>query len=94
MSFLFWNCRGFDNPWTVRQLRRWSSSYAADMVFPSETMISKQDVEALRSRLGFSNCFEVSSRGKAGGLGLFWKANRVSFFFGVVLITPYSWRCE
>ncbi|XP_021847646.2 uncharacterized protein [Spinacia oleracea] len=42
-------------------------------------MISKLDSEALKGRLGFSNSFGVGSRGKAGGLCLFWKEEKVSF---------------
>ena len=48
MNLLCWNCRGLGNPWSVRQLRRWSSFYAPDIVFVSETMINKNDVEALK----------------------------------------------
>ena len=73
MSILCWNCRGMGNPWSVRQLRRWSNSYAPDLIFLSETMINKIEIEALKSRLGFSNAFGVASRGNAGGLCLYWK---------------------
>lgn len=36
-------------------------------------MINKAEVEALKSHLGFTNAFGVSSRGIAGGLCLYWK---------------------
>lgn len=61
------------NPWSVRQLRRWSASYAPDILFLSETMINKTDAEGLKSRLGFSNAVGVSSSGRAGGLCVYWK---------------------
>ena len=35
-------------------------------------MINKNDVEALKNRLGFHNAFGVASRGRAGGLCLYW----------------------
>lgn len=62
-----------DNPSSVRQLRKWSISYAPDILLLSETMINKTDAENLKNRLGFSNAFGVSSRGRAGGLCVFWK---------------------
>ena len=73
MSTLCWNCRGMGNPWSVRQLRRWSNFYAPDIVFLSETMIKKSEAESLKTRFGFQNAFGVSSRGRAGGLCLYWK---------------------
>ena len=53
MNILCWNCRGVGNPWSVRQLRRWNTFYAPDIMFLSETMINKTGVEALKSRSGF-----------------------------------------
>ena len=73
MNILCWNCRGLGNPWSVRQLRRWSNFYAPDIMFISETMISKNNVEALKGSLGFQNAFGVASRGRGGGLCLFWR---------------------
>ena len=73
MNILCWNCRGMGNPWSVRQLRRWSNLYAPAIIFLSETMINKSDIEYLKSRFGFSNAFGVASRGRAGGLCLYWK---------------------
>lgn len=78
MNLLCWNCRGLGNPRSVRQLRKWSDHYAPDIVFVSETMINRIEVEALKSRLGFSNAFGVASVGRAGGLCIFWRAE-VSF---------------
>ena len=73
MNILCWNCRGVGNPWSVRQLRRWSTFYAPDIMFLSETMINKTGVEALKSRSGFVNAFGVSRRGRAGGLCVLWR---------------------
>lgn len=71
MNILCWNYRSMGNPWSVRQLQRWSTLYAPDIVFLSETMINKSEVEALKSRLGFSNAFGVPSRVRDGGLCLY-----------------------
>lgn len=78
MSLLCWNCRGMGNPRSVRQLRKWSSCYAPDMVFLSETMINKMEAEALKDRLSFRFAFGVASRGRAGGLCLYWR-EEISF---------------
>lgn len=73
MNTLCWNCRGMGNPWSVRQLRRWSHTYAPDIIFLSETMIKKNVVKALKDKLSFHNAFGVSSVGKAGVLCIFWR---------------------
>lgn len=67
MNALCRNCRGIGNPWSFRQLRRWSMSYTLGIIFLSETMIRKNDVEALKFQLGYKNTFGVASIGKAGG---------------------------
>ena len=71
MNILCWNCRGMDNPWLVCQLHNWSNQYSPNIVFISETMINKIEVEALKGLLGFSHAFGVASVGKAGGLCLY-----------------------
>lgn len=55
------------NPQLVRQLRKWSNSYALDIIFFSKTMIKKNEVEALKERLGFANASGVASRVRSGG---------------------------
>lgn len=75
MNALCWNCRGMGNPSSVRQLRRWSTFYAPDIIFLSDAMLKKNDAEALKNKIGFVNGFGVSSQGRAGGLCLYWKDN-------------------
>jgi hypothetical protein len=40
-----------------------------------ETQIHKSRVERLAPTLGFDKSFAVSSAGRSGGLGLYWKKN-------------------
>ncbi|KAL2904564.1 Membrane protein insertase YidC [Bienertia sinuspersici] len=47
-------------------------------------MINKVEVEKLKGRLGYQNAFGVSSRGKAGGLCIYWK-EEVDFTINVLL---------
>lgn len=73
MIVICWNCRGLGNPRTVHILRHWCRRFLPDMVFLSETMCSRRNVEDLRIRFGFANAFGVSSVGNSGGLCLFWR---------------------
>lgn len=73
MSIMCWNCRGMGNPWSVRQLRKWSVTYAPDIIFLSETMIKKNTAEEVKHWLGFPNAFGVDSRGRSGGLCIYWQ---------------------
>lgn len=79
MNLMSWNCRGLGNPRTVRQIRRWYSSLAPDMLFLSETKIKKEVAEKLKERVGFSNAIGVSSIGLSGGLCLMWNEDSISF---------------
>ncbi|XP_021718562.1 uncharacterized protein LOC110686251 [Chenopodium quinoa] len=67
------------NPVTVRKLWKWSMHISPDLVFISETMISKEAVEMKKGRIGFSNAFRVASQGKSGGLCLFWNEEVTDF---------------
>ena len=79
MNLLCWNCRGLGNPRTVRQIKRWCTSFSPDMVFLSETKIKKEVAEQFKDRIGFSNALGVSSVGLAGGLCLMWNSTNVTF---------------
>lgn len=52
MNSLCWNCRGLGNPQTVHALRRLRNRFSLDLVFVSETKISKRDVESTKARMG------------------------------------------
>ena len=75
MNCLVWNCRGAGNPRTVRELDGFVRRYNPKLVFLSETMISESRVKNLRWRLGLKGCLAIDSRGKHGGLALFWDEN-------------------
>ena len=77
MNCLVWNCRGEGarNPQTVRELDGFVRRYNPKLVFLSETMISESRVKNLRWRLGLKGCLAIDSRGKRGGLALFWDEN-------------------
>uniref|UniRef100_A0A2N9GA62 DUF4283 domain-containing protein n=1 Tax=Fagus sylvatica TaxID=28930 RepID=A0A2N9GA62_FAGSY len=61
------------------ELRRFVPSRALikgeghDVLFVSETKVYSPKMEKLKFQMGFANCFAVDSRGRAGGLALFWK---------------------
>ncbi|XP_021743226.1 uncharacterized protein LOC110709322 [Chenopodium quinoa] len=63
-------------------------------------MIKKNKVENLKGRLGFENSLEVASRGKSGGLCLYWKEKidfrLVSFsqnhIYGDITTSEGNWR--
>lgn len=73
MNLLCWNCRGMGSSRSVRQLRKWSSTYAPDIVFVSETMVKKNVAENLKEKLGYAHTFGVASRGKERDLCMFWR---------------------
>ena len=79
MNIICWNCRGLGNPWTVRQLKRWVTSLAPDILFLSETKINNVTAENLKGKIGFSNAFGISSVGTAGGLCIMWNSETISF---------------
>jgi exonuclease III len=72
MSILSWNCRGLGNLWTVRDLCRLVKEKRPNMVFLMETMLQTAQLERLKFKLGFDCVFVVDSKGKNGGLALFW----------------------
>jgi hypothetical protein len=63
------------NPHTVRELDALVRQYHPRFVFLNETMISESRVKNLRWRFGLKGCLAVDSRGKRGGLALFWDEN-------------------
>lgn len=80
MNILCWNYRGMGNPWsTVRCLRSLQASVTPDIMFVSETKVTKEIAEQSKERIGFSNALGVSSIGRSGGLCIFWKNENISF---------------
>ena len=75
MSCLSWNCRGLGNAVTVKQLRDLAGQVSPSVLCVHETQVHKARVEQLKTTLGFDFAFAVSSSGRSGGLGIFWKNN-------------------
>jgi hypothetical protein len=84
MSCLSWNCRGFGNTGTVKELREFAKQFTPTVLYVLETQVHKARVEGLKHSLDYDNAFVVSSSGRSGGLGIFWNNNTR------VEILPYS----
>jgi len=75
MSIFSWNCRGLGNPRTIRDLFRLVKEMHPDLICLMETKLQSARLECLKLKLGFDYVLVVDSRGKSGGLALFWKAD-------------------
>ena len=73
MSVLSWNCRGAGNAATVRELRDIANNFAPTLFCIVETQIDRSRVEKLAGSIGYDNGYAVSSQGRSGGIGIFWK---------------------
>ena len=73
MKILCWNCRGLGNPWTVNALHTWVWRNRPNILFLMETMLEDKDLNGIKQRCGFSNGICLSSRGRSGGLGMWWR---------------------
>lgn len=81
MSLLSWNCRGLGNLRTVRDLHNLVKDKKQSFLFLMETLSKKNQLEKVRSRLGFDGLFVVDPVGKSGGIALLWKeANTLEIF--------------
>ena len=69
---LSWNCRGLGNPRSVRALHIMVQRWKPDIVFLMETKSKVNRMEKIKNRIGFANGLIVPSRGRSGGLALFW----------------------
>ena len=73
MSILCWNCRGLGNPRAVGTLRFLRRTRRPRLLFLSETLASKEEMEVLRLSLRYGGCFTVANQGHSGGLALLWE---------------------
>jgi exonuclease III len=71
MSCISWNCRGFGNATTVKELREITKKFAPCVLCVLETQVHKSQVEGLIF-LGFDNSFDISNNGRSGGPRIFW----------------------
>ncbi len=73
MRILSWNCRRAGRPLTVRTLKALARSERPDVFFVAKTKAKSLKIDKLNNSMGFADCCCVDSRGKAGGLALYWK---------------------
>ncbi|CAM8919819.1 unnamed protein product [Rhodiola kirilowii] len=74
MSALVWNYRGIGGAVTVRTLINLVRVNHPLVVGLLETKAGKARMERIQREIGFRNGFVVESRGRSGGLVLWWKA--------------------
>ena len=72
MKILAWNVQGLGNDWTFRILHDYVQQYSPSLVFLSETLSSKDQMERVRSMLGYSGMLTWEREGRSGGLSLLW----------------------
>lgn len=73
MSLLSWNCRGFGNLRTVNALKNVVKQEEPTIVFLVEMKSDLEWMIKVRDLCKFKNGLIVPSRGKSGGLAMFWK---------------------
>jgi hypothetical protein len=72
MKLLCLNCRGVGQPEAVQEIRILCKLHRPAVVFLSETRLFDDNVDRLRSSIGFPNGVGVGSFGRGGGLALLW----------------------
>ena len=73
MSLISWNCRGLRNLWTVRVLQKVINKEDPAIAFLMETKLDLDWMGKVKDRCKVKNGLVVPSRGKSGGLAMFWK---------------------
>ncbi|CAM8945585.1 unnamed protein product [Rhodiola kirilowii] len=73
MKILGWNCRGLRTPRTIRELQYLTTTTCPQILALQETRCGVQPLESVRVKLGFSGCFGVPSKGRSGGLAIYWR---------------------
>ena len=72
VNSLSWNCRGLGNPRSVRALHNLVRHWKPKIVFLMETKSKIKWMEKIKNRIGFANGLIVPSRGRSGGVAMFW----------------------
>ena len=73
MSCLAWNCRGFGNLHTGRELVEIIRAKDPAVVFLAETLTDDARLEVIQRSIGFDHRWVVPRVGRGGGLVLYWK---------------------
>ena len=69
---LSWNYRGLGNPRSIKALHVMVQRWKPNIVFLMETKSKVKRMERIKNRVGFANGLIVPSRGRSGGVALFW----------------------
>ena len=72
MTLVCWNCQGLRAPRAVHETTKMVRKYNPQVLFLIETKKKSTEMEWLRSRWHYDNCFAVDSVGRGGGLALLW----------------------
>lgn len=72
MKLLSWNVRGLGDPRTVREVGKIAHTFSPKVLLLIETRRSAVEMDRLRVKWGFDNCFAVDSIGRGGGLAVLW----------------------
>ena len=73
MSLLSWNSRGLGNFQIVKVLEKVVQQEEPNMVFLMETKLDLDWMVKVQDRCKFKHGLMIPSRGKSGGLALYWK---------------------
>ena len=73
MNSLSWNCRGIENPRSVRALHDLVQRYNPKIVFLMETKVGVWKMKRVQSRIGLQNGIIIPNGGRSGGLALLWE---------------------
>ena len=75
MSCLAWNCRGFGNLRTGRELVEIIRAKDPSVIFLAETLTDEARLETVQRNIEFDHRWVVPREGRGGGLALFWKSS-------------------
>ena len=78
MNWLFWNCCGAGKDGFPRNVRYLSTHFRVSMLAIFEQQISGNRSLSISKSLGFNQCVRVEAIGRAGGIWLLWKSDRIS----------------
>jgi hypothetical protein len=73
MKIVSQNCRGLGNQPAVNGLLDLRKAEEPDILFLSETKMSEKEMDCFRWKLDMPHMIVVDSKGRSGGLALFWR---------------------
>lgn len=71
MSIIVWNCHGFGNMRTGKELEVVIRAKDPSVVFIVETWVDEARLQEIKRKIEFDNLFFVERNNKGGGLALF-----------------------